>query len=74
MTWQRHIMIAVAGAIFLGVGLVATLTPSCPAEAQGSCSGNCRAAYGTCYKSTQDRARCQAQLQRCLEGCIRSKR
>lgn len=74
MTWQRHILTAALGALFLGLALVAMLTPSCPAEAQGACSANCRAAYGSCYKSTQDRARCQAQLQRCLEGCIRSKR
>ena len=31
-------------------------------------------AYGACYKSTNNRQRCQAHLQRCLNGCIRSKR
>ena len=42
-------------------------------EAQNACSSGCRAAYGACYKSTHDRSRCQVQLQRCLEGCIRSR-
>jgi hypothetical protein len=49
------------------------LMPTCGLQA-ASCTSNCRAAYGACYKSTQDRARCQAQLQRCLEACIRGKR
>jgi hypothetical protein len=43
------------------------------AAAQNACSSGCRAAYGACYKSTHDRSRCQTQLQRCLEGCIRSR-
>jgi hypothetical protein len=51
----------------------ALLMPSCGLQA-ASCPAGCRAAYGNCYKSTQDRARCQALLQRCLEGCIRNKR
>lgn len=42
-------------------------------HAQNACSSGCRAAYGACYKSTHDRSRCQVQLQRCLEGCIRSR-
>lgn len=67
-------MIAVAGAVLLALACIAMLPPPRPAMAQNACSASCRAAYGSCYKSTQDRARCQAQLQRCLEGCIRSKR
>ena len=39
-----------------------------------SCSSGCKAAYGACYKKSQDRSKCQALLQRCLESCIRSKR
>ena len=74
MTWQRPIMIAVAGAALLALALGTMLAPAPPAQAQNACSASCRAAYGSCYKSTQDRSRCQAQLQRCLEGCIRSKR
>jgi hypothetical protein len=47
-----------------------------PAElnAQGSCRATCWEAYGACYKSTNNRMRCQALLQRCLNSCIRSKR
>jgi hypothetical protein len=43
--------------------------------AQGSgCVDSCRAAYGSCYKATSNREACQAQMQRCMQGCIASKR
>jgi len=60
----------------LGAMLVPVLTAfllAAPAAAQNACSSGCRTAYGACYKSTHDRSRCQVQLQRCLEGCIRSR-
>jgi len=61
-------------ALFLALALAGLLLlPVCGLRA-ASCADGCRAAYGSCYKSTQDRAKCQAQLQRCLEGCIRSRR
>jgi hypothetical protein len=59
-------------ALWLGLGLLA-LALTGPAAAQNACSSGCRTAYGACYKSTHDRSRCQVQLQRCLEGCIRSR-
>jgi hypothetical protein len=59
-------------ALCLGALLVAAVLAG-PAAAQNACSSGCRAAYGACYKSTHDRSRCQVQLQRCLEGCIRSR-
>ena len=73
MTCRRYIAIA-SGGLFLALA-VAALLPFCAVSARGSsCSAGCKAAYGNCYKTSQDRAKCQAQLQRCLEGCIRSKR
>ncbi len=49
--------------------------PTCGVQAQGSgCSDNCKAAFGACYKSTANRAYCEMQLQRCLDGCLSSKR
>jgi hypothetical protein len=61
-------------AALLGLALVAGVGGwPAGAEAQNACSSGCRAAYGACYKSTHDRSRCQVQLQRCLEGCIRSR-
>ena len=72
MTYGRQIAITL-GALLLAFTL-AVLAPSHTVNAQNACSAGCKAAYGACYKSSQDRARCQAQLQRCLEGCIRSKR
>jgi hypothetical protein len=65
---------AAAGTGFLVLALLATLLPAPPVAAQNACSAQCRSAYGSCYKSSQDRPKCQAQLQRCLEACIRNKR
>jgi hypothetical protein len=49
--------------------------PVCPVAAQGAgCSEGCKAAFGACYKSTANRAACEAQLQRCLQGCISARR
>jgi hypothetical protein len=44
------------------------------AAAQSSCRSGCWQAYGTCYKATNSRARCQSLLKRCLDGCIRPRR
>lgn len=71
MSNRWHILIAAS--VLLLVALVALPTQPV-ASGQQACSANCRAAYGSCYKSSQDRAKCQTQLQRCLETCIRSKR
>jgi hypothetical protein len=62
-----------AGAFALLAGLGGLLAPATSC-AQGSCRSMCWEAYGTCYRTTSNRQRCQAQLQRCLDGCIRSKR
>ena len=72
MSRRRIMLLAAAGALTLAVSGMVSLRPS-PAGAQTSCSSGCKAAYGSCYKSTHDRAKCQVQLQRCLEGCIRGK-
>jgi len=66
-------VLAAASALLLALLAFAFTTRSGPALAQNACSSSCKAAYGSCYKSTHDRAKCQSQLQRCLEGCIRSK-
>ena len=42
-----------------------------PCSAQGSCSEGCRAAFSDCYRNTSNRAACESQLQRCLQGCVR---
>ena len=61
-------------AIVLTALVIGTAAPSC-AIAQGSgCSDSCKAAYGACYKSTNNRAACEGQLQRCLQGCLAHKR
>ena len=44
------------------------------AAAQSSCRAGCWQAYGTCYKATNSRPRCQSLLKRCLDQCIRSRR
>jgi hypothetical protein len=44
------------------------------AAAQSSCRSACWQAYGSCYKATNSRPRCQSLLKRCLDQCIRSRR
>ena len=60
----------------LGLGLILSASgPSCGVYAQGAgCSEHCKAAFGACYKSTANRAACEMQFQRCLEGCIMAKK
>jgi hypothetical protein len=73
VTRHRFISPAPACALFLAALAMLWLPPG-TARAQNACSSGCKAAYGNCYKSTHDRAKCQGQLQHCLEGCIRGKR
>ena len=51
----------------------AVLARAVPVDSAGLLPVDCWEAYGACYKSTNNRQRCQAQLQRCLNSCIRSK-
>lgn len=61
-------------ALLLGIALTAS-GPLCSGQAQGmSCSDNCRAAFGACYKATANRTACELQLLHCLEACHMSKR
>jgi hypothetical protein len=65
----RLLAIAALGALLSASG------PTCGVQAQGpSCSDQCRAAFGACYKATANRAACELQLQRCMDGCHASKR
>jgi hypothetical protein len=55
--------------------LLSASGPTCGLQAQGTgCSDQCRAAFGACYKATSNRAACEMQLQRCLDGCHMAKR
>jgi hypothetical protein len=63
-----------AAALALLAGSVWLTGSPAKLEAQGSCRSVCWHAYGACYKSTNNRQRCQAQLQRCLNACIRGRR
>ena len=74
MTRRRTTLIATTG-LSLAIALVTLAMPVGAALAEGpSCSASCKVAYGACYKKSQDRAKCQTQLQRCLENCIKSRR
>ncbi|MBO0765113.1 MAG: hypothetical protein J2P50_11060 [Hyphomicrobiaceae bacterium] len=67
---RRGVLPTVAGVLLAVVGVV--VAP--PARSQETCRTRCWDAYGACYTSTSDRQRCQAQLLRCLNNCIRAKR
>lgn len=55
--------------------VVSASGPYCAVQAQGgSCLESCKAAFGACYKQTANRAACEQNMQRCLEGCIHSRR
>jgi hypothetical protein len=74
VTRRRHLSIA-AGLLGVLAGMGVLIAPAAEINAQGSsCRATCWESYGACYKSTSNRQRCQAQLQRCLDGCIRRKR
>ena len=42
--------------------------------AEASCTSLCRQRHNQCRIATRGAARCDADLQRCLKGCIASKR
>ncbi len=65
-------MSVVLAALVMLLG-AATLSEQAAAQ-NNSCRQACWHTYGACYKATSSRARCQAQLKRCLDGCIRRKR
>jgi hypothetical protein len=59
----------------VGLMLAGSAVAPCTVNAQaGACAEGCRAAYGSCYRSTSNRSACEGQLQRCMQGCIASKR
>lgn len=68
----RSLARAIAAAVLMSV--VGASTALCPVSAQGTCSDTCKSAYGTCYRTTSNRTACEAEYQRCLQGCISSKR
>ena len=72
---SRTTSIAKAMAVVVLALAVSASAPGCGVLAQGAgCTEACKAAFGSCYKSTANRAACETQMQRCLEGCIQSKR
>jgi hypothetical protein len=42
--------------------------------AEASCASLCRQRHNQCRIATRGAARCDAELQRCLKGCIATKR
>lgn len=67
---RRGILPAAAGMVVALAGSLA----SGRATAEETCRTRCWDAYGACYRSTSNRQRCQGQLLRCLNNCIRAKR
>ena len=73
MTRRRYFTVAALAFVLLA-GLGGGVVMPADLNAQGSCRAICWEGYGACYKATNNRQRCQAQLQRCLNNCIRSKK
>ena len=73
MKRRRYLTVAALAFVLLA-GLGGGVVVPAELSAQTSCRATCWEGYGACYKSTNNRQRCQAHLQRCLNGCIRSKR
>ncbi len=67
---SRHFRILRPLVALLLAGLLTASGPSCGIAQGSGCSDHCKAAFGACYKSTANRAACEAQLQQCLEGCL----
>jgi hypothetical protein len=65
---------AVVCGMLLSTLMIGASGQGCSVYAQDSCAASCRAAYGSCYKSTANRAACEGLLQRCLQNCISPKR
>jgi hypothetical protein len=61
---------ALAGMVFVMAGVLAVP----PARTEEDCRSRCWETYGACYRSTSNRERCQGQLLRCLNNCIRANR
>jgi hypothetical protein len=73
VTRRRYLTVAALAFVLLA-GLGGGVVVPAELNAQTSCRATCWEGYGACYKSTNNRQRCQAHLQRCLNGCIRSKK
>ena len=67
-------MTTVAAIVVMGfVALTPETMPVARANTN-ACSANCQNAYGQCYKASgSNRKACEAQLQQCLAGCIKTK-
>ena len=72
MTRRRCLSVAAVAFDLWSRGWCGLLAPPEPAR-RARAGPTCWEGYGTCYKATNNRQRCQAHLQRCLNGCIRSR-
>ena len=63
------IVLCSVGAAILGTFTVAATQQQPVVVAQNSCADACRAAYGQCYATQQNKNVCKEQLDRCLSRC-----
>jgi anti-sigma-K factor RskA len=56
----------------IAVALLASAINAGPASAQGNaCVASCKASHNQCRIATKGNASCDAQLQSCLQACLR---
>ena len=67
MTFRKTISLVLA----LAVGMSALAMALVPRAEANACAAGCRQQHNQCRIQTKGSSSCDAQLQRCLQGCIR---
>jgi hypothetical protein len=69
LNWK--VAAAALGMLALAAGPT-VMTTATPAHAQGNaCVASCKASHNQCRVATKGNASCDAQLQACLQACIK---
>lgn len=67
----RQVVVALAALVAV-VGVALTDAHNAPTCAQGNaCVSSCRAAHNQCRIATKGSASCDAQLQACVQACVK---
>jgi hypothetical protein len=71
-TFIRFVIATLAVSVLAGGPLGAMPSPSAtPAQGNPSCIAQCRAQHNQCRMTSRGSSSCDAQLQSCLQSCLR---